>query len=352
MPRVLKNDNPDDELAGMTLAELKKEYKKLRTKYDKLYGGFFCHDCGKFLPADEFYVSTKWTSGVIPTCKKCLNKIALGYNPKTGKTNETEDSFKKALQIGNLPFLRKEYNSAIETLKDTTNEIRRISSFQQYMSIIQSLPQYRDMNWHDSDLETAGEVEEEKEVKLPKDKKKAAVKRFGTGYTDGAYLFLQNEYEDWIARYTIESKAQEVLLIEICKAELKLHEADINGEDTKDLIKSLQDLMGSLNIRPNQKDAKGIADAKSLGQMIEMWEEHDPIPEPDEEFKDVDRIGFLIDVFFKGHLAKMMGLKGAFSAMYERFMDKYTVKKQVYKDGKTSEEMFEQIFGLAGDKDG
>jgi hypothetical protein len=352
LPRLRNEIKSNDELAGVSLIDLKNEYKKLKTKYDKINSGFFCHDCNRFLPADKFYVSSKWKSGVIPTCRECLNKIALGFNEKAEKTNETEETFKEALRIAKLPFLRKEYNSAVATLQDTTNGARRISTFQQYMGVIQSLPQYKDMRWEDGDFEAAEEVEEEKEIKLSKDKKKAAVKRFGTGYTDGAYLFLQNEYEDWIARYTIESKAQEVLLIEICKAELKLHEADINGEDTKDLIKSLQDLMGSLNIRPNQKDAKGIADAKSLGQMIEMWEEHDPIPEPDDDFKDVDRIGFLIDVFFKGHLAKMMGLKGAFSAMYEKFMDKYTVKKQVYKDGKTSEEMFEQIFGSAGDKDG
>lgn len=351
MPRVLKNRNPDDELAGLTVVDLKNEYKKLKTKYDKIYGGLFCHDCNRFLSADKFYVSNKWASGVVPTCKECLNKIALGYNPKTKKTNETEDSFKKALQIANLPFLRKEYNSSVATVSDTTNGAQRISSFQQYMGLIQSLPQYKDMRWEDGELE-AGEVEEEKEIKLSKDKKKAAIKRFGSGYTDRAYIFLLDQYDEWTARYTMESKAQEDLLVEICKVKLKLHDADINGEDTKDLIKSYQDLMASLNVRPDKKDVKGIADAKSLGQMIEMWEEHDPIPEPSEEFKDVDRIGWYIDVFFKGHLSKMMGLKNAFSAMYERFMDKWTVKKQVYKDGKTSEEMFDQIFGSAGDKDG
>lgn len=351
MPRILKNHDPEDDLAGMTLVEAKAAYKQMKKKYDKIYSGFFCHDCNQFLPAEDFYVSKHWKSGVVPTCKKCLNKIALGYNEKTKKNDETEENFKKALQLANLPFIRKLYNSAKSTIENTTNETRRTSVFYQYMTMVQSLPHYDGMTWEDGEFDD-DPVEEEKEVKLGKDKKKIAIKRFGAGYTDGAYNFLLNQYEDWTARYTIESKAQEVLLIEICKAQYKLHEADINGEDTKDLIKSLQDLMGSLNIRPNQKDAKGIADAKSLGQMIEMWEEHDPIPEPDDDFKDVDKIAFYIDTFFKGHLAKMMGLKGAFSTMYERFMDKYTVKKQVYKDGKTSEEMFEQIFGSVGDKDG
>ena len=50
----------------------------------------------------------------------------------------------------------------------------------------------------------------------------------------------------------------------------------------------------------------------TFGQLIDKWEQEKPIPEPDEEFKDVDKIGLYIDVFFKGHLSKMMGLKNAF----------------------------------------
>ena len=131
MPRILKNQAIDDELSGISLIDLKKEYKKLKSKYDKIYGGFYCHSCDQFLPPDNFYVSTKWKSGVIPTCKKCLEKIALGYNEKTKKTNETEESIKEALQLANLPFLRKEYNGAVSTFTDTANSTRRTSVFQQ-----------------------------------------------------------------------------------------------------------------------------------------------------------------------------------------------------------------------------
>ena len=344
MPRVLKNQNPDDELAGLTVVDLKNEYKKLKTKYDKIYGGLFCHDCNRFLPADKFYVSNKWASGVVPTCKECLNKIALGYNPKTKKTNETEDSFKKALQIANLPFLRKEYNSSVATVSDTTNGAQRISSFQQYMGLIQSLPQYKDMRWEDGELE-AGEVEEEKEVKLSKDKKKAAVKRFGAGFTDGEYNYLENEYQDWISRYTCENKAQEVLFSRICCKELEIHKAELNGEDTKDLDKSLQELMSSLNIKPNQKDAKGLAEAKTFGQLIEMWEEEQPIPEPEDEFKDCDGIGHYIRTWFAGWLGKAVGITNAFTQECEEEISKYEVQPASAAEEKFSEEIYESIFG-------
>ena len=63
------------------------------------------------------------------------------------------------------------------------------------------------------------------------------------------------------------------------------------------------------------------------------------------EFKDVDKIGTLIDVFFKGHLSKMMNLKNAFNSLYEKFMKKYTVTKPEYHGDEYSEELFEQLFG-------
>ena len=46
----------------------------------------------------------------------------------------------------------------------------------------------------------------------------------------------------------------------------------------------------------------------AFGTLIDKWENTRPIPEIDEELKDVDNIGVYLDVFFKGHLAKMMGM--------------------------------------------
>lgn len=80
-------------------------------------------------------------------------------------------------------------------------------------------------------------------------------------------------------------------------------------------------------------------------------EEEKPIPEPDEDFKDVDKVGLYVDVFFKGHLSKMMGLKNAFSSLYEKFMAKYTVKKPEYEEDTDSEALFDQIFGARMDEE-
>ena len=62
----------------------------------------------------------------------------------------------------------------------------------------------------------------------------------------------------------------------------------------------------------------------------------------------------------------MMGLKNAFSNMYSKFMEKYTVTKPEYNADEDDEALFEAVFGvndaideddvldnyIAGDKDG
>ena len=113
----------------------------------------------------------------------------------------------------------------------------------------------------------------------------------------------------------------------------------------------MQNLLGSLNIKPNQKTASELTDNLTFGQLIDRWEQEQPIPEPQGEFKDPDKIGLLIDVFFKGHLSKMMGLKNAFSATYEKFISKYTVKKPEYDEDTDSEALFDKIFGQKADEE-
>ena len=106
-----------------------------------------------------------------------------------------------------------------------------------------------------------------------------------------------------------------------------------------------------MGIKPNQNSGDSLVNQLSFDQMIEKWEEEKPIPEPEGVFKDIDKIGMLIDVFFRGHMAKMMGIKNAFSTIYEKFMSKYTVTKPQYDEGADGETLFNRIFGEEADRE-
>ena len=46
-----------------------------------------------------------------------------------------------------------------------------------------------------------------------------------------------------------------------------------------------------------------------------------------------------------------MGIKNAFSSIYEKFMAKYTVTKPQYEEGTDTESLFNKIFGAEADKE-
>ena len=94
-------------------------------------------------------------------------------------------------------------------------------------------------------------------------------------------------------------------------------------------------------------------DNEIIGMRIANWEKSKPLPDLidiDEELKDVDYVGRYIDVFFKGHLAKSIGIKNVFSNLYEKFMKKYTVNKPEYKDDDINDTVFDSIFDDNGDE--
>ena len=83
--------------------------------------------------------------------------------------------------------------------------------------------------------------------------------------------------------------------------------------------------------------------------MIDKWENEEPIPEPKEEWKDVDGIVKYITVWFFGHLCKMLNIKNSYCRMYEEEIKKLTVERpNLYED---DESAFNDIFTNA-EKDG
>ena len=66
----------------------------------------------------------------------------------------------------------------------------------------------------------------------------------------------------------------------ICSIELEIRKAQKEKRDTKDLDKTLQDLMSSLSVKPSQSNSNALTEAKTFGQLIQKWEEEKPIPEP------------------------------------------------------------------------
>lgn len=330
-----------------TLAE---EYTKVADTYNAILDKdiVLCPKCGDFKKREtSYYNDERFITKKYPICKECLLKMVEQRRKDRDEPNETKQSVQTVLQMLDRPYDDHFYEQCVKGAMDGVKEKTRNSPFATYITSIMSLQQWKGKTWADSDFGssvTTTELDEEEMLENEELLKKAR-ERFGRDYTNVDLLFLEKEYEDWVTKYAYESKAQELLFQRICFKQLEINRAQKDGKDTKELDKTLQELLGSAQLKPSQNASNSLTDSNTFSQMIDLWEHEKPIPEPSEEFKDVDKIGQLIDVFFKGHLAKMMGLKNAFSASYDKFMQKYTVTKPEYEDDEINEELFEKMFG-------
>lgn len=172
---------------------------------------------------------------------------------------------------------------------------------------------------------------------------------WGTGYAESDYLALDNEYKDWTSRHECVTKAQEALFKSISMAQLTVNKAYQSGDTKKikEASDTLQSLMASANVKPNQRNDNALAENNTFGTLIKKWETTRPISEPDEEWRDVDGIGHYFRVWVLGTILEMFHMKNPYKEEYEQEIERYTAHKPEYKDegSEGSDSIRQRIFG-------
>lgn len=322
------------------------EKKDKRTKKEK----YICFYCGNEYVETNYYKSNSNffnNIGKIPYCKQCIEKFYQHYYEKytnEGCLTPEKNAVKRLCAAFDIYYKEDAYNAAIDSAKKREMNITPMGA---YMKMIQ-LSQYKGKSY-DTTIS-----DEEKEdfvasvssgISDSRNVDEKTIQFFGAGFTDEDYEFLQREYNDWTARHECKTKTQEENFKDICFNRLQNLKALRRGEDTKDITASFQKMLDAGKLQPKQNSGDTTADNQTFGTLIDKWENERPLPEIDEELKDVDKIGLYIDVFFRGHLSKMMGLKNALSNLYNKFIKKFTVEKPEYSDDENSEVLFDAIFG-------
>lgn len=319
-----------------------------------------CLHCGNEYIETNYYKSNSYlyngagnvNIGKTPYCKQCIEKFYQYHFDKytnEGCTSPERKAVKRVCMILDIYYVEKVFNSAMKKVKESDNDI---SPMGQYMRIIQ-LSQY---NKYKETYENTIFEEEEKErkglfvdttdeifddIKIDEE----TIKFFGKGFEPEDYIFLKEQYQDWITRHECQTKAQEEIFKRICFKQLEILKATRRGEDTKNLDATFQNLLDTAKLQPKQNSGDAMSDAQTFGTLIDKWENTRPIPEVEEEFKDVDKIGLLIHTFYTGHIAKVLNLPSSLIALYDKFMKKYTVEKQEYSSDSDNEALFNSIFG-------
>lgn len=323
------------------------------TPVEKIY---YCTACGKVYKRQDGNFSKSQSplfannNGFVHICKNCTDK--LYYNMIEFFSGNEEKAMDRMCQIFDW-YYSDEIFAATRKISADRSRVRA------YPSKL-NIPQYeaKDKTYADTiadranvtidDEEDVDEAKKSGRLKVPK----KTVDFFGLGYTTEQYVFLQDQYSDWVHRHQCETKAQEELFKNLCIAQLniQIEQQKPNGK-VKDAMETFQNLLGSANLKPTQTKENTLADQNTFGTLIKKWENEKPIPEPEPEWKDVDGIVKYITVYFLGHLCKMLGIKNSYARMYEEEMSKYRVSKPEYEGDE--EALFDSVFGgsARGDND-
>lgn len=311
-----------------------------------------CFYCGKEYVDTNYYNSqSKFfdNTNKIPYCKQCMGKLYEYFLEKyknEGCISPEKKSVKRLCMAFDINFDDKAYENAINSAKRREMNITPLSA---YMKMAQLLPlrnrTYDDTIFEEEHKNLGDDLYSDFYEDEAIDEK--TIKFFGEGFSNEDYRYLKEQYEDWVTRHECNTKAQEELFKRICFKQLEILKATRRGEDTKNLDATFQNLLDTAKLQPKQNSGDTVSETQTFGTLIDKWETTRPIPEVDDELKDVDKIGLYLEVFFKGHLAKMMGLKNGLSNLYTKFMKKYTVERPEYNDDEDGEALFDAIFGNA-----
>lgn len=349
-----------DATASVTKKRITKTQEKIELGDRELPNFFICTKCGKKVknlknfPAGKTDIFKAYDYHV-PICSECFEKLYLEYFDMYSKefgeqTNKIEGiTIRRLCMMFNLYYSEKILKSAIKSDSTTPlifQYIKQINLWQyRNKSFDTTIEEERKENEKIESIKDISSKETDEETKEEIDSLKATMTFFGEGLgSKEDYKFLQEQYDEWTTCYECNVKAQKEIFKRLSLNQWETWKAKKNGEDTKELDKTFQNLLDTAKIQPKQNSSDALSETQTFGTLLDKWENTRPLPEIDEELKDVDKIAVMITVWFKGHLAKMLNMKNRFSKLYDDYKKKYTVEKPTYEEDTNSEFSMKDIF--------
>lgn len=254
---------------------------------------------------NDFYTSKSimFSDGRVPVCKKCLKDMI--------DENDIE-SVKTTLQRIDKPFVAKVWKSAEDNDGDTVGN---------YFRMINSLQQYKDYTWADSDMEGEKEtdiyrhrfndVDEVEEIDTDNGTitlTKEIAMKYGSGYTNREYLQMEKFYNDMCITHDVNTPQLKKQLVYLCKLQIKMDRALEAEQDGafKNYNDRYERILQSSGFRPiDRKSSSEQSGMRSFSVIFEEVEKKGYVePKPVEERMD------LVDVLIKEHLNYVRTLLG------------------------------------------
>lgn len=262
------------------------------------------------LPLTDFYTASNLTfynNGKFNICKHCLKE----YLYDGEEVNITK--LKNILRIFDLPFLEKEFKSAIDGKNETVGT---------YMKNI--MLNHKGETWLDGDIvntptKTARPSTASVNLEL--------AKKWGMGFSADDLQWLEENYIEWTSENDCRKLSAKKLIKMICIKELEIRKAIEDGQATDKLEKSLLELMNNSNLTPKTMGSVTDDDSsKTYGEFIRDIERYRPCEyfEDKEIYEDADGIGKYFQDFVLRPLKNLVTNSREFVGKYSIEPDKET----------------------------
>ena len=271
-------------------------------------------------PNTGFYLSRsklyKFNDGRMPICKECLSKL---FKELQAKYSDEVKALYHLCMLFDIYF-DKDLVAKSSNMEKFSSDDNLLKS---YMKNVNSLNQYKFKDSMSSDCivlddnlikEEKENIEEDiyEEREMTPELKKLCLKRWGSGYSDEDYLYLEDNYAEFYEAYAHDTPAERMLLMNITKTLLEGEKSRKSGDKKgyENMLKLVSSMLTDAAIKPSQKKTMGDEVGECFGVFIENLEKNEPVNEAIDEFADVDNIGKLIDRQFVKNFAKVFGLVG------------------------------------------
>ena len=293
--------------------------------------------------------------GYLPYCRSCVDSMYDAYLAECGDTKRAvrqmcrkldlywnEKSFEAVEKTTSNRSMMTGYIARVNGLKQAgksyDDTLREENAMWEWNATLGSEPTPQPVA-HQHEAEDAVNV-----IEVPED----VIEFWGSDFEPEFVMKLDKRYKQWTDGAELD-KGSISLYKQICILEEMINRDAAEGKPVDKNMNMLNTLLGSLNQKPVQKkEADSSSDNTTFGEWIRKWENLRPIPEPDPELRDVDGIVRYITVFFFGHLARMLGIKNAYSKLYDEEIAKLRVDRPEF-DGDDDETMFNEIFSSGDD---
>ena len=306
-PTKAEQEEPVEVLPIKCIGPCKKIYKKQK---------------GNFPPVQSVLYASN--NCYLPWCNNCVDAFYMRYRNECGLTED--EAIKRLCSKFDIYWSMKVFNMMPSAVSATQSRMRAYiskSNLQQFAG--KTYDDTIDEEARASSNDAGSDTEEVFEVTPEMEK------FWGRGKTGAEYHKLQGRFDELIADCATNDAATQMLVKQACLSE---HEIDMLQKEGKSFEKqqnSLANTIGALNLKPSQlreAEKNSGLDNMPLGVGIMRWEQTRPVGDPDPEWEDVDGIAHDIAVWYTGASMRMVGFKNELTDLFQKEIDKYTVKRE------------------------